>query len=347
MLSAALLPALLLMSPCPLRAEPDPASRVQAALAFLRSRIGPRGLIDSYVEDNTDYSYTYDDALAAMAFISAGDMNSARKILDAFQTIKAEPEGGFLHRYHANNGQNAAGILQTGANTYLLQAMNLYYSRTGDRRYNELAQRIANYLCRLQDSDGGLFGGSQISWKSSENNIGALSAFHNIATAQNSTYYTERADRIYIFLAIHCWDGTRFLEGKNNHGGVTDAQALGAIIMGPRYANGAFWAEEHTLMTKRIDQQSVTGFGFDEESNTIWTEGTLQMSLAFLVAGNQVKSDTYKAEAEKLIHPSGALLLACNPGTAGPKWEVKPWQAVAPTAWYVFVSNRDNVFEMR
>ena len=58
------------------------ATPSEAALGFLKTRMGPIGLLDSFVEDRTDYSYTYDNALAAMAFLSAGDRLSAQRVLD-------------------------------------------------------------------------------------------------------------------------------------------------------------------------------------------------------------------------------------------------------------------------
>jgi len=50
------------------------APSVEAALGFLRAQAGPVGLVDSFVEDNADYAYTYDNALAAMAFISRSSL---------------------------------------------------------------------------------------------------------------------------------------------------------------------------------------------------------------------------------------------------------------------------------
>lgn len=81
--------------PCAFATQSE-ISNQQKALNFLRGQISSFGLIDSYVEDNAPHSYTYDNALAAMAFISAKDFISAKKILDAFLTIGPNPEGGFV-----------------------------------------------------------------------------------------------------------------------------------------------------------------------------------------------------------------------------------------------------------
>ena len=325
---------------------PAPPPSTEGALAFLRGQIGPSGLIDSYVEDRIDHSYTYDNALAVMAFVSAGDLASATTILDAFLAIGPEPAGGFLHRYRADDGR-PDGVLYAGPNAYLLQALNLFYLKTGDDRYNALARGLAEFLLSLQDTDGGLVGQPGAAWKSTENNLAAFSALHNLAGLQGLPEYAERASAIQGFLVRECWDGVRFLAGKDDPFVVTDVQALGTLVLGPEYASGAYWIEGYTLNTQRYaGRNTVTGFDFNADRDTVWTEGTLQEALAFLVAEDPARAGAYTTEAEKLYQSSGALWLASNTGTTGYDWTLRRWQAVAPTAWYVLVSNRDNVLEL-
>ena len=289
-----------------------------------------------------------DNAMSAMAFISAGDFVSAQTILDAYlNAITPEPEGGFLHRYNSIDGSYASGLLFAGANTYLLQAMNLYYLNTGDARYNVLAQQIADFLISLQDSDGGMVGLPGALWKSTENNLGALSAIHNFGTIHGLQYYIDKAVLIRTFITTECWDGTRFFAGKNDAEIVTDVQALGTLVLGAAYSNGAYWIESYTLNTQTYSRRkTVTGFDLNTDQDTVWTEGTLQESLAFSVAGDVIKSEDYKSEAEKLSHSSGAFYQASNTGTAGYGDIFEKWRAVAPTAWYVLIANQDNALEL-
>lgn len=327
---------------------PKPTPSPEAALGFLRGQIGPVGFIDSYVEDKTDDSYTYDNALAIMAFIAAGDLDSARQILNAFLLVGSEPEGGFVHRYHASDGR-PDGWLYAGANAYLLQAMNLYYLATGDGAYNALAQGIADFLLSLQDTDGGIFGRGDVGWKSTENNLGALAAIHNFGRLHGLPDYVDRAGALRRFLETECWDQIqgRFLRGKNDPTIVTDVQALGVMVLGALFSNGAYWIKDYTLSTQRYSgRKTVTGFDFNADADTVWTEGTLQESVAFLLAGDPSGFAFFKGEAEKLFQSSGALWLASNNGSTGDGWLLRPWQAVAPTAWYVFTSYQDNVLEL-
>ncbi len=325
-------------------ASAPPAPSSAAAVGFLSSQIAPTGLIDSYVEDNTDYSYTYDDAMAAMAFISNGDFTSAEKILNAFVAIGPQPEGGFLHRYHANNGTSAGGLLKVGHNTYILQTMNLYYADTDDPKYNELAKKVADYILSQQSSNGGIYGQAGVTWKSTENNLAAYSAVHNLGVLQNISYYTDKAEAIRNFLITKCWNGKRFLCGENDTTVMTDVQALGAMVLGPSYSNGAYWIKGYTFNTQKYaTRKTVSGFDQNTDRDTVWTEGTLQESIAYMVAGDINNFAFYKNESEKLFQPSGALWAASNQGTAGYGDIFYRWQAVAPTAWYIYACNQDNV----
>jgi len=68
--------------------------------------------------------------------------------------------------------------------------------------------------------------------------------------------------------------------------------------------------------------------------------------MAFLTVGDKNNYELFKTEAEKTLQPSGAFLLTTNRGTTGFSWTLERWQAVAPTAWYVFASNQDNVLAL-
>jgi hypothetical protein len=296
--------------------------------------MGPAGLVDSFVEDNADIAYTYDNALAALAFISGGDLSAAANVLDAFAMIGAEPDGGFLHRYRASNGAPAYGLPGVGHNAYLLQAIALYRFETGDTAYDDLALGVANYLLAHQDSDGGLIGRTGVTWKSTENNLAAYAALVSAATTFDRPMLARKADLLFAFLVDECWDEMRFLTGENDPMIVTDAQALGAMTLGPAYAGGAYWVEDHTLATQRYQgRKQVTGFDLNTDRDTVWTEGTLQQAMAFLIAGDVDRAADYRREAEKLSLSSGAFWQASNTGSTGFGETFMRLQAAAPTAW--------------
>ncbi len=318
-------------------------STAQEALGFLQAQVGFFGLLDSFVEDQADFAYTYDNALAALAFISTGNLALAGSILDAYATIGPEPDGGFLHRYRASDGGPANGLEVVGHNAYLLQAMALYSLERGDSTYEGLATNLADYLLAHQDVDGGLFGRFSVTWKSTEHNLAAYSAIHNMAVVFGLPRYEDFAQAVRAFIEAECWDEVRFFTGENDPMIVTDVQALGTMILGPGFASGSYWVEDWTLTTRRYHGQQVTGFDLNIDRDTVWTEGTLQQAMAFLLAGDLARADGYMTEAEKLFRPSGAFLEASNVGTTGFGENFRRWQAVAPTAWYVLLANQDNV----
>ncbi len=322
-----------------------PAS-IAAALGFLSDQTSAFGLIDSFVEDEADIAYTYDNAVAALAYIAAGELPSAAGILEAYAAIGAEPDGGFLHRYGSLDGAAAGGIPGVGHNAYLLQAIALYRLESGETGFDGLALGLAGYLLGHQDLDGGLFGRAGVAWKSTENNLAAYSALHNLGLLMNLPDMIADADAIRDFLEFDCWDGTRFLTGKNDPSIVTDAQALGALVLGPGFQNGAYWVQDHTLTTRRYYRgRRVTGFDLNTDGDTVWTEGTLQQALAFAAAGDTAAGTAYRQEAEKLFLSSGAFWQASNNGSTGFGDSFRRWQAAAPTAWYVLVALDDNVLE--
>lgn len=319
---------------------------VESALAFIAGRIGGAGIVDSYVEDGFEYSYLYDNALSAMAFISSGDLATAEIILDGLAAIGTEPEGGFLERYSSLDGSSTGGIPPAGPNAYVLMAINLYYDATGDPKYDLLAADIADFILTHQDTDGGLFGNASVTWKSVENNMAAYAAINNFGVLNNDQYYVDKAAEIKAFIINECWDGTRFFVAEGNSDIFTDVQALGTLILGADYSSGSTWVEGYTLNTDRYKgRKSVTGFDFNDDLDTVWTEGTFQETLAFISVGDVTRYAFYKAEGEKLYQSSGAFLLASSRGSTGFEWILEKWQAVAPTAWYVFVCNQDNVLE--
>ena len=134
------------------RRPPPPAPAVLAALAFLDARAGASGLLDSFPEDGADHAYTYDNALAALAYLSAGDVAAAGDVLDALAAVGPEPKGGFLHRYRASDGGDASGLLRVGHNAYVLKALVRYAARSGDASHDPLALQIAGYLLSQQET---------------------------------------------------------------------------------------------------------------------------------------------------------------------------------------------------
>ena len=317
---------------------------LKKAHRYLVGQIKGIGLIESYT-DNTGNSYTYDNALAVMAFVAMGDYDNAKTILNTYKnTISASASGGYGDVYDYATG-SGSGAISVGPNSWLLNAVNLYYDKTGDSQFQTLGQQLANFLVGLQDIDGGLFGSWSVFWKSTEHNQSAYAALYNYGTFNNSSTYVDKANLIKDFLVTECWNGERFLRGKNDPLVVTDVQAYGVLSLGTSYASAIYWAEYHTKCTHNLGKKTtVTGFDFNDDLDTVWLEGTLQQAMAFNKNFDDWRAGIYYDNVKKTQRPNGSFLIATNEGTTGTDWILQPIEAVAPTCWYIFYNTDTNPF---
>lgn len=319
--------------------------RYWPAQVFIANQIKGVGLVDSYQEDNVDISYVYDNALAAMASMTLKNYGLAREILDTLlKEVKMAPEKVPYWRYlYENTSGYGEGVVYCGNTAWLLQALNVYQKRAGSTMYYGYQKKLADYLLTLQTSDGGLTGNRYVSWKSTESNLAAYVAIRNFGRLNNLNTYIAKADKIGTFLKSRAiWNGTRFNRGKSDPVKVIDVQSLGILALGAKYASALTWAEANLKTTQQFNLQAITGFDFDDNLDTIWCEGTLQMALAFALSGNTTKGDYYYNEISRTIQADGSVLLATNTGTAGEDWMMEPWRAIAPTSWLIFYAAKFN-----
>jgi len=317
---------------------------VWKAQIFITNQVKGIGLVDSYQEDNNDYSYTYDNALAAIASMVSGNFGVAKEILDTLCfEVQNSPEGVPFGRYFYNDVNGSGNIdAYCGNIAWLLQALDIYQKQTGDKAYFAVQKKLADFLLTLQDTDGGLRGKTGVLWKSAEGNIIAYAAIRNFGSLNGLSIYTAKAENIKTFLKSQVvWNGTYFNQGPNDNTRIIDVQALGVLLLGNSYAGALNWAEKYLKCTKPFGVSSVTGFDFDDNLDTVWLEGTLQAALAFYASKNTTKGNYYFGQSDRTIQSDGSLLWVTNNGTVGGEI-VLPWRAVAPTCWYIFYSYKFN-----
>src|ERR1700682_5357343 len=80
---------------------PDPTGASNNAYNWLKSRMLSTGLVDSY-QNQDDICYTYDQAVAAIAFLAKGDNTNARKVLDAMKSLQGS-DGSWHTAYFGNS----------------------------------------------------------------------------------------------------------------------------------------------------------------------------------------------------------------------------------------------------
>jgi hypothetical protein len=310
------------------------------AQIFIANQIKGIGLVDSYQEDATNKSYVYDDALAAIASIAMGNFGLAKEILDtlAFEVKKTSKNVPYERYLYSDTTGAGQGTAYSGNSAWLLQALNLYQKLKKENIYPTTQKSLADYILSLQDPvDGGIWGYAGCGWKSTEHNLIAYVAVRNYGRINNLPDYVTKAEKIKVFLKSEAvWDGVRFGRGAWDTTEVVDVQALGVIVLGSYYSNALTWAESTLKLTRSFNATTVTGFDFNNDLDTVWIEGTLQMARAFSKIGDTTKGSYYYNEAIKTKQSDGSLLLATNPGTASDEWYMQVWRSIAPTCWLIF-----------
>ncbi|MDD2751996.1 MAG: hypothetical protein PHN59_02585 [Candidatus Omnitrophica bacterium] len=317
------------------------------AQMFLADQIKGIGLMDSFQEDGVNCSYIYDDALAAMAHMAMGNNGLAQEILATIAseikpTLWGLPSESYSFSDLSGTGQGKA---YSGNVAWILQAFNVYQKTTGSREFYAYQKKLADCLLRVQDPrDGALWGSAYDAWKSVEHNLVAYVALRNFGKLNGMGTYMVQAEKIKYFLqGPAAWNGQRFNRGPYDYTEVLDVQALGVLILGNRYLNALNWAEVNLQTAKQQGGTFISGFDFNDDLDTIWFEGTLQMALAYsLKMQNPVIANFFYNQALTAVQSDGSLLLATNPGTASDDWILQPWRAVAPTCWLIFYSRKFN-----
>ena len=113
-------------------------------------------------------------------------------------------------------------------------------------------------------------------------------------------------------------------------------QALGVLLLGSSYSSALSYAEKYLKLKDTFNSQTVTGFDFNYDLDTVWLEGTLMMALAFYKSSNTASGDNYYNEAVKTIQSDGSVVLATSKGSASDYWTLQVWRAIAPTSWLIF-----------
>ena len=331
------------------------------------------GLLPSY-EGGTD-CFTYDQALACIAFTSQGDFKRAKLILDFFdgtyreQIKKYGKFIGFSDAYHKDGrwGETWAA----GPNAWLLIAANHYTYDSKDTRYSELSEVITEWLISLQSVDGGIIGGyygngKPMTWISTEHNFDCYAAMRDLGVLTGDKRCLGTAKEIRFWLENAAWnkEQSRFNMGRDNPNFATDQSSWAVLSLGSKYGSTLDFAIEKSLNKKmyKVNNVEIEGFDFGStyekshypDKDAVWLEGTAQMVLAFDRAGRKAEKEHFLSELDKALTPSPmfkkayGLPYATNEGTpAYGSWlmQDKPL-CISSTSWYIFAKDNYNPFSM-
>ncbi len=200
------------------------------------------GLVDSFEDYWSDGSqvakeYTYDQAVAAIAFLLAGDTASAKGVLDVLKATQ-DNEGFWINSYWWNNGAGEEIRKHVGPVMWVCLAVMNYEKITGDTvTYHQMAIEAIDWCLRFQQPNGALSGGETTwdsgdgswtneVWSSTEQNIDAYASLVYFAdtTPSKASVYTAAASKVKGFLDNVVWDNSknRWYGGYKNNTNTID-----------------------------------------------------------------------------------------------------------------------------
>jgi hypothetical protein len=355
-------------------------------------------------------AFAYDNAVALIAFIAAGDLVHARTIADAmvyaqlndrFFTdgrLRNANQGAdikLLPGWLPNNKPNTARMpgwfdavqkmwfedeTQVSSNTgniaWAMLGLLHFYETTQEQKYLQAVDALGNWvIANTSDTRGsGGFTGGYDGWenqaasggstncatsifvngqckrlyKSTEHNIDLYAAFSRLNLIEKQAQWAEAALQAKTFV-LSMWDptGGKFWTGTDE-GGVNastsvipaDIQAWAIQALGSDavpYLSALTYVESH--------HKTTLGYGFKQDGgnscgDNTWFEGTSQIALAYLLAGNPSKWQSILNDVHSAQITSGAVPATdgqcLNTGFTlnnGQPWEYFPRAHVGATGW--------------
>ncbi len=299
-----------------------------------------------------DWAFTYDQALAANVFLLFHNERDARRILNFFRNQLTDHFEGFANAYDDDSGEIVEHTVHYGPNIWVGIAVLQYAHQTGDDYYLPVARAIAEWLMTVQDKDpggaGGLKGGPEFPWFSTEHNLDAYAFFGMMFEVTAEQKYQIAQKKVLSWLRTYAL----IPHAKEDHppsvdrgrGDATIATgtlawslaALGpgklrALRMNPQEIMD--FAEEHCGVNVSFERPSgavveVTGFDFAKSAHMplggmVSPEWTSQMVVSYQVLSGYfsdkkkiVKADYYARKAQTYLDELNKLIIS-SPSAKG------------------------------
>jgi hypothetical protein len=195
---------------------------------------------DPLYNNLSNWSWTYDSAVAAAAFAANGDQANSAQLLDQLAALQ-HTDGSIELAFNTTTGESAP-IFRSGTVAWVGLAASTYDLAFGSSQYLDMEQRAADYLLSLQTASGLIQGGPDVTWVSTQHNLIAYVFLSRLASELQSNGDTNAAAHyqaaaatisaaINANLLVTDSSGTYFLEGLNDHVQALDVQALGAMYL--------------------------------------------------------------------------------------------------------------------
>jgi hypothetical protein len=324
-----------------------------------------------------NWSWTYDSAMTAAAFVVSGLSSEAEQLLDQLAALQ-HTDGSIEIAFDVADGTTEP-VFRSGTIASVGLAGSLYDQYFRTTRYLQMEERAAGYLIGLQGSDGLVRGGPDVSWYSTQHNLLAYSFLNllgNELTADGqrstaNTYYTSAnkiSAGIESKLLVHNGSSAYFIEGLGDNVQSLDADALGTLYLESHgentvaqevlaYTESAFALTGRSIVhssdtaTYNMDYAAKGPFsGFmpylgTGAPNVLWTEGSAEMWLAQASLGQSTSTLSASLGAIAALTPGQAPLQADQTVTSpayGAEYHV--WPAAAAGAWMLLAQHTAPLF---
>lgn len=309
-------------------------------------------------------SWTYDNALAALAWVDLDEKQQAAQLLDQLQALQVT-DGSLSIAYDVATG-GGSGAPRANSLAWVGIAAVQFRDKYHTSRYDKLIGGLADYLLALRRSDGLVTGGANVEWVSTQHNILTAEFFREagrefggkelndtgISGAELTKAYEAEADSIVNKLLVESDDGTYFVQGLDDARIALDVQALGSVLLelrGDKRAAAVAESMNQHLYLAPFGAESGTWSGYKPFAGSnapaiVWSEGTIQADWAF----HRLALPAKEADAAVLD-----IYATTNKGTTGPMgassafsdraWgEFPDWPTSAAGSWLLIVSGGGN-----
>ncbi len=248
------------------------------------------GIANGDKEWNKDYwGFTYDQSLVAMYYITTGQPEKAKEILDFFAYEANRTEAGlFYTAYDINTGEPKQEKSPVGPGNWIGIAMAWYTEVYDDLEYlSEIEEINNNVLNYYQNSNYGISGEEKYGWMSAEQAEGTYTVVDYLAKKTGNESYAQTRNEVYTWFYNYVYDKETgvIYRGEDDKEIALDALAWGVSSPLPDTINRTSlinFAEEHievTVIFTREDGQkvNVTGFAFGPGQEMVTPEWTGEM----------------------------------------------------------------------
>ncbi|MCX5696721.1 MAG: PilZ domain-containing protein [Candidatus Omnitrophica bacterium] len=305
------------------------------------------GLVMSFEGDSdiAGWAFTYDQSLVIQSYSIFSDFSRAKKILDFYNQRAKRINGLFVNAYYVSDGAPAEYVIRSGPNLWLGIAVLQYTKQSKDTAYLGLARDIAREIMVLQgqDSDGGLRGGPEVQWYSTEHNLDAYAFFNMLFELTGERRYKDAGQAILGWLVKYAYGKAELpvKRGKGDSTIATDTYAWSIAAVGPRkleelgmdpdkimeFAESTC-AVEVSYTRPEGNTLKVKGFDFAPRQHVarggiISTEWTAQMIVSFKIMARYyyarnmaAKAQGYDQKADEYLTQLGNLVIS-SPSPTG------------------------------